>query len=160
MKSLYNYISTTLIFGLIITIFSCSDSLWDDLPEPVSNFITKYFPGQAIESEGWNDDSTIYTVKLRGSDMITFDKILSWRSVNGRGGTVPQMFLFDELPPALYEYLQAMETLKDVYRVERTDSSITVELLASTVIYDLKNGKITVPDSSDTILKMPVTNNQ
>lgn len=153
MKSLYNYIPKIFLIGVFMAFFACSDSLWDGLPEPVSNFITQYFPGQAVESEGWNDDSTVYTVKLRGSDMITFDKVLSWRSVNGRGATVPQMFLFDELPPALYEYLQAMESLKDVYRVERTNSSITIELLDSAVIYNLKSGKITVPDSNGTILK-------
>ncbi len=149
MKTFYRLILFLFIPAVAAVVTGCSDdTLWNDLPETVSNFITRYFPGQGIESENWNNDETVYTVKLKDSDLITFDKSLSWISVNGRGSTIPQMFLFDELPPALYEYIQSMEAVNGVYRVERTNSTITLELLNSTVIYDIKNGAISEPATS------------
>ena len=147
MKTVYRLLLFLIIIPAIAAVANgCSDNtLWNDLPEAASEFITRYFPGQGIESESWNNDGTVYTVKLKDSDLITFGKTMSWISVNGRGSTLPQMFLFDELPPALYEYIQSMEAVKGVYRVERNDRTITAELLNSTVIYNIKDGTISEP---------------
>ncbi len=128
---------------MLILFYSCSDTIWDDLPSQVSDFISRYYPGQTISSEEWRGD--VYHVKMKSGETMAFDKNLSWLSINGYGATLPQMFLFDELPPALYEYLQSTESLASVYRVERDSHEYLVELLNSTVIYNIKNGSITVP---------------
>lgn len=139
------------LVALLAGLTSCSDSQWNQLPDKVSEFITDYYPNESISSQTWENAST-YVVTMRGGEVITFDKSLSWVSVNGRGGHVPQLFLFDELPPALYEYLQATESLSIVFSVERNSTEYVVELLNSSVIYDIAIGAITVPVSGSELM--------
>lgn len=149
MKVLTGYIAAFIL--LVLTMSGCSDSQWSNLPDKVSEFITHYYPNEDVSSEGWND-STTFSVKMSGGEIITFDKSLNWEEVNGLGGLVPQVFLFDELPPALYEYLQETESLSNVYSVDRNSHEYIVELLNSSVIYDIDSGAITVPISGTELM--------
>ena len=139
------------ILAVIAGLSSCSDSQWNHLPDKVSEFITDYYPNENISAQGWKDASE-YVVTMRGGEVITFDKSLAWIEVNGHGGHVPQLFLFDELPPALYEYLQATESLSMVFSVERNSTEYVVELLNSSVIYEISSGAITVPVSGSELM--------
>ncbi|MDE6081040.1 MAG: PepSY-like domain-containing protein [Muribaculaceae bacterium] len=84
-------------------------------------------------------------VRLRNSVMLTFDKQNNWQSVNGYGSTLPQMFLFDQLPPALYQYLQEMESVNGVYGVVRDSRLYRVELKNQSLLYNISDGSITIP---------------
>ena len=141
-----SHIYSALLVILTLGAFACSDTLWDELPSPVSEFLSRYYPEETVESEQWTDGDTLYTVKLKNDAWITFDKSLKWQTVNGRGVPLPEIFLFDELPPAVYEYLQSIESLAAVYRVNRTPSQLTLELLDNAVVYDYATGHITMPD--------------
>lgn len=146
MTQLRSHIYPIILVILTLGAYACSDTLWDDLPSPVSEFISRYFPEESVVSEQWTDGDQYYTVKLKDDAWITFDKSLKWQSVNGRGVPLPEIFLFDELPPAVYEYLQEIESLAKVYRATRTQAQLTLELLDDTVVYDYHTGVITMPE--------------
>lgn len=130
---------------ITLTFTACtSSSLLDRLPEKVSDFIEEYFPGQSVSQAEFNDDST-YLVRLHNSVLLTFSKEYNWRSINGYGSTLPQMLLFDQLPPALYQYLQEMESVNGVYGVVRDNNLYRVELRNQSIIYNIHDGSITIP---------------
>ena len=132
-----------LAFNLVIA--GCtSNDLLDQLPEKISDFVQEYFPGQDVSTAEFGDDGT-YMVRLRNSVMLTFDKQNNWQSVNGYGSTLPQMFLFDQLPPALYQYLQEMESVNGVYGVVRDSRLYRVELKNQSLLYNISDGSITIP---------------
>lgn len=119
---------------------SCHSSEWDDMPSQIAEFVSKYFPGQDISEYGSTDDG--YHLRLRNSAAITFNNNCSWLSINGYGGTLPQMLLFDELPPVLYEYLQETESLNGVYAVSRDTKNYFVRLLDSDLNYNTATDEI------------------
>lgn len=120
---------------------SCHNNEWDDVPSEILEFISKYFPQQEISDFGSNDDG--YHIRLRNSVAITFNNNCNWLSINGYGGTLPQMLLFDELPPVLYGHLQELEELTQVYAVSRDTRSYFVRLLNSDLTYDIATDAIT-----------------
>lgn len=134
------------LISLILVIFamitpSCHNNEWDDMPQAISQFVAKYFPEQEISDFGITDDG--YHLRLHNSVSITFNNNCSWLSINGYGSTLPQMLLFDELPPVLYEHLQALEELNNVYAVSRDTKSYFVRLLDSDLIYNIATDEIT-----------------
>lgn len=141
-----------LIVGLTALFTACRDSEWSDLPSGVSDFISEYYPEQTISSQEWKDG--VYYVRMKSGEVITFDKDLKWRSLNGYGATLPQMFLFDCLPPALYEYLQSIESVNEVYRVERTLRDYIVETKNATVVYDIATGNVSQPVQGQQLVKL------
>lgn len=120
---------------------SCHNSVWDEMPAPIVEFVSRYFPEQDVAEYGSTDDG--YHVRLRNSAAITFNNSYRWMSINGYGGTLPQMLLFDELPPALYEHLQAIEELNNVYAVSRDTRNYFVRLLDSDLNYNIATDEIT-----------------
>lgn len=56
---------------------------------------------------------------------------------------LPQQFLYDRLPEALYRYIESAEAQNSVYRVVRTRAMIVVTLLDSSIDYDQSTGRIT-----------------
>lgn len=134
-----------IILAFNIVFAGCtSNDLLDQLPEKISDFVQEYFPGQDVSTAEFGDDGT-YMVRLRNSVMLTFDKQNNWQSVNGYGSTLPQMFLFDQLPPALYQYLQEMESVNGVYGVVRDSRLYRVELKNQSLLYNISDGSITIP---------------
>lgn len=127
---------------MIFCLSSCHGSEWDDMPSQISEFVSKYFPAQEISEYGSTDDG--YHVRIRNSAAITFNNNCNWLSINGYGGTLPQMLLFDELPPVLYEYLQETESLDGVYAVSRDTKVYFVRLLDSDLSYDMATDTITL----------------
>ena len=55
------------------------------------------------------------------------------------------MFLFDQLPPELYEYIQKIDALGDVYSVIINRGLYTVDLIDTSVVYDMSTGAISQP---------------
>lgn len=134
-----------LIYAILIftvtTLPSCHSAEWGDVPSEITEFLSKYFPEQEISDFGSTDDG--YHVRLKNSVAVTFNNNCAWLSVNGYGETLPQMFLFDELPPVLYAHLQELEELNNVYAVSRDTKSYFVRLLDSDLNYTISNDEIT-----------------
>ncbi|MDE7153987.1 MAG: hypothetical protein K2O00_06035 [Muribaculaceae bacterium] len=135
-------VTAVLVIAAILT--ACTNSLLDQLPEKVIDFIEEYFPGEGVSTAEYNDGVTL-VVRLHNSAIISFDKENNWSSVSGSGSTLPQMFLFDQLPPAFYQYLQETENLNGVYGVIRNNRLYRVELRNSSLIYNIEEGTITTP---------------
>lgn len=119
----------------MLTAVGCSSTEWEELPDPIAEFVAQYFPGDGVEHYG-NSDGTYY-VELKGSAGMSFDSNYSWITVNGRGMPLPQVFLFDQLPPALYEYVQEAESVNAVYSVSRSSRTYDVTLADSNLTYDI-----------------------
>ena len=139
-----------LVLALTMIAAGCSNTLLDRLPEKVAEFIEEYFPGEGGSVAEFNDDAT-FVVRLHNSALISFNKEYNWQSVNGFGSTLPQMFLFDQLPPALYQYLQEIEGVNGVYGVVRDTRQYRVELKNQSLLYNIEDGSITTPPSTSQI---------
>lgn len=120
---------------------SCKDDQpWDELPADISHFITEYFPNSAIEN--FTSSSTTYHVRITDGPGLTFDKDCKWEAINGYGMPLPEILLFDQLPPALYKYLEETSQLDSVFTVERNSKTYTVVLLDSTLTYYIATQEI------------------
>lgn len=121
---------------------SSNDSdAYDRMPEKVRQFVARYYPGYGVQSYTASGD--VVHVRLDNGPGITFDRDLNLEGVNGYGSTLPQVLLFDMLPPALFEYLQSTEELNEVFAVTFTPRDVTVELLESRLTYDVSTASIT-----------------
>ncbi|MDE7458827.1 MAG: hypothetical protein K2M77_08165 [Muribaculaceae bacterium] len=131
------------VTAIIMAIFAaCSDSEpWDELPEKISNFVTQYFPNTGLDS--FSESTTTYHVRMSNGPGMTFNKDCEWEAINGYGMPLPQVLLFDQLPPALYKYLEETENLNSVFSLERDSSTYTVVLLDTTLTYDIQTQEIT-----------------
>lgn len=139
-----NSILGIITLGLIILMGACNDNAWDELPKPMMEFITKYFP-QGEVATYVTDAAGNHIATIRNGSTITFNDDYVWVDVNGNGSVLPEMFIYDELPTPLYRYLQEMEQTDAVYRVQRTADTIRVELLNTYITYDETNGSISYP---------------
>lgn len=129
----------------VATLQGCSDAdnAWDSLPPLISRFLAMYYPEQGVTK--YVEDDSAYYVDLKDSASLIFNASQEWTSVNGNGGTLPQMFLFDQLPPALYAWLQENEAVDGVYRATRTASVYELTLAGDIVDYSIDTGLITYP---------------
>lgn len=120
----------------MIAVVSCHDSqLWDELPTDIAHFITEYFPNGAIDS--YSSTPTTYHVRITDGPGLTFGKDCRWEAINGYGMPLPEVLLFDQLPPALYQYLEETQSLDQVFVLERNAREYTLVLLDSTLTYDI-----------------------
>lgn len=139
-----------LMAALILPICGCNNGdLWDDLPRKIASFVSQYYPGASVKDYTVTSDT--YHVRLADGPGLTFDSDYNWIAVNGYGEPLPQVMLFDCLPPALYEYLQTGSLTGEVMSMERTSRLYTLVLMDTTIYYDVDTGKITqgVPPESD-----------
>ena len=130
---------------MAVLLSNCSNgNLYDEMPSEIQTFISQYFPNAPLES--FTSSNNTYTVNLKGSATLTFDSDCKWIKLDGNGSTLPQVLLFDDFPPALYEYLQETENTNNVYVAVRNSKIYTVELLDYTITYDIATGQITGDD--------------
>lgn len=57
------------IVGLLI-LLSCSSSLWDELPGPISEFLSTYYPSSTISSYSEHNGEYYVTVYNRKNEML------------------------------------------------------------------------------------------
>ncbi len=129
---------------VIILMGACNSDTWDELPTPIANFISEYFPFGELES--YTESNGVEVVKIKKGATLTFDSNYDWTDVNGNGSLLPQQFLYDDLPDVLYRYLEGLMLQNSVYQVTRTADYITVELLDSQILYNQHTGSITYPE--------------
>ncbi len=135
--------------ALIITVFvgGCHNAeLWDEMPEEISQFITRYFPGSQLEDYGHGNDS--YHVRLDNGPGLTFDNEFAWTAINGYGMPLPQVLLFDRLPPRMYNYIQETEQLNGVFAISRDNITYTATLIDNTITYNIRTGTLTGSDAT------------
>lgn len=130
----------------ILIIGACSNSVWDELPSAISSFISEYFPGMGVSSYSEDEDS--YRVQVRNGASLIFDKEYHWTEVEGNGVPLPEVFMYDQLPPALYNYLQGIEQQAGVYGVKRDKDYYKLTMHDTVITYDISTGKITYPNGS------------
>lgn len=130
--------------GVLVFLGACSNDASEELPSTISNFVTQYFPGYSVkaynELSGGNS-----VVQLSNGPTIKFDDDQRWIEVDGEGSTLPQVLMYDQLPPQLYEYLQATEQQSDVYEVKRDRYYYKLTMLDTVLTYDIATGKVTYP---------------
>lgn len=134
---------------LLITLLmvgACSNSVWDELPSAISSFISEYFPGAGVSS--YNEDGDSYRVQVRNGTTLVFDKDYHWTEVDGNGVPLPDVFMYDQLPPALYNYLQGIEQQGSVYGVKRDKDYYKLTMHDTVITYEISTGKITYPNGT------------
>jgi len=133
--------------ALLATLFafpSCNDSeLWDELPAKVSEFINQYYPNCDLQSVSAGPNGC--HVRIDDGPSMSFDKNEQWTAIDGYGMPLLQVLLFDQLPPAVYEYLQGSDQLNSVFSMSRDKVSYTIVLLNSNLYYDIATGELTGP---------------
>lgn len=135
---------TAFLSILALTLGACSnnDEVYNEMPTEITKFIAQYYPNTQVETFTETPDST-YRVVLKDGPTIEFGKTCLWTMLNGNGSVIAQNFLFNELPPELYEYLQSTDELGEVFSVSRDSKTYTVVLLDQTLGYDIASGSIT-----------------
>lgn len=125
------------------TLSGCKDDsdLWGELPTEISQFITQYFPNSSIDS--FSESANTYHVRINDGPGLTFNKDCEWEAINGYGMPLPEVLLFDQLPPALYTYLEGISELGSVFSMERDKATYTIVLLDTTLSYDISTEEIT-----------------
>lgn len=120
---------------LLLSSSSChKNDLWDEMPGAITSFIVEYYPGDDVAAYAMLPDGG-YHVRLKDGPGMTFDKDYAWQSIDGYGMPLPEVLLFDQLPPGLYAYLQETEQLDAVFSISRSDGHYTLALLDSTLNY-------------------------
>ena len=143
MKNIQNYIG--LIAVSILMVFgACSNDVWDDLPSPIAHFITQYFPGSGVQTYS-ESPSGIYTVKINSGVTLKFDSDFEWTDIDANGNTLPEVLMYDQLPPALYSFLQSIEQTADVYQVRRDHKFYWLTMHDTVLTYNIQTEAITYP---------------
>ena len=131
-----------LLLVIPFTFTGChNNDAWDSLPDPIARFVAQYFPTTAVTS--YSTTAGSYHVVLSGAPSLTFDSDYQWTDINGRGNILPEVLLFDQLPPALYNYLSETQCLDRVYSMSRDKRSYTVVTTDTTLSYNIATGNIT-----------------
>lgn len=119
----------------------CSHAdIWEELPAEVSSFITQYFPNSELQS--YTHNAGTYHVRIADGPGLSFGPTYQWTDIDGYGMPLPQVLLFDQLPPKIYNYLQETEQLNAVFAVRRDAARYTVTLLTNDLIYDIATGQL------------------
>lgn len=135
------------IAGLMVAVGACESTAWNELPADISTFVQRYFPSADVAS--YNTLSSGSVVQIRNGATITFNSNNAWTDVNGNGNVLPAMFITDELPESLVDYLEESEAISKVYRVTRDATICTVELHDTSVQYNYNTDKVTYPSAHD-----------
>lgn len=143
MNRLEKYLFLPLIFGIIV-LGACSSNVWDEVPSPIASFIEQYYPGSGVSS--YNQTDSGYRVKISNGATLVFDSDYSWVSIDGNGVRLPEVLVYNQLPPALYNYLQGIEQQTSVYRMSRDAHYYKLTMENTVITYDIATGKVTYPD--------------
>jgi hypothetical protein len=140
--SIIHFYDTIAAMLLLVTLsISCQNNdYYNQLPEQLTSFIAHYFPNTGVENYTHNNDK--YVVVLKDGPGLTFSSSYAWIDINGNGAVLPQVLLFDQLPPAVYQYLQETEQLHSVFAISRSKTEYTIALLDTTLIYDISTDSL------------------
>lgn len=135
------------VFALVAAVSGCSSDASDELPSAISKFVTQYFPEMGVKSyQTLSDGSSVVVVS--GGPTLTFNAENRWTEIEGNGSTLPEVLMYNELPPELYDYLQSTEQQKGVYDMKRDKHYYKLTMLDTVLTYDIATGKVTYPGES------------
>lgn len=126
---------------ILLLLIACSNSLWDELPSPISTFISTYYPMSGISKYSESNDN--YYVTIKNGASLVFDSNYEWKSINGNGTTLPEIFVTDKLPEKLVKYLTELEETDAVYAAENQPRSIILSMLNYKITYTKETGDVT-----------------
>lgn len=129
----------TAFLGLLL-LMACSSSLWDDLPQPIANFISTYYPMSGISE--YNEHNGDYYVTIKNGASLVFDSNYNWLEVNGNGVVLPELFVQDALEPKLLQYLMELELTDDVYAATNDPREVILDMLNYKIRYIKETGEI------------------
>ena len=145
MKKIGIIFQALLFFLPIVSLCGCSgesnEETWDEMPEKISSFLIQYFPGECQSFDKLSNGE--YVAKMKNSVTVIFNSECQWISVNGNGGTISSYFLYDCLNEKLYNYIDGLGMLDNVYKVFIDKGIYYVELLDTDIEYDSMTGTIT-----------------
>lgn len=144
MKSSVNCLLILIVALFMFGATSCASDAIDDTPSSVSGFITQYFPNVRVKSWTPIADGGHKAV-LENSATIVFDKENKWIDIDGEGVTLPEVLIYDQLPPSLYSFLQAIEQQRGVYAVTRDNFYYKLRMLDTVLTYTIATEAITYP---------------
>lgn len=139
-------------------ITSCSNEqsqLWNEVPPEISRFINDYYPNSALDAVTFYKD--IYHIRLKNGPGLTFNDKEQWIAVNGYGMPLPEVLLFDQLPPSLFNYLQETEQLGSVFSLSRDKNIYTVTLLNRSLRFNASNEELIGEESAGSGLSIRAT---
>ncbi len=129
-------------FFLSVALGSCHNAeLWDELSPQITSFINQYYPGSELNSVTHTGGTTYVRID-RGAG-LTFDADNQWTAIDGYGLPLPQVLLFDQLPPRMYEYLQETSQTNAVFAITRDADTYTASLIENTLTYNTTTGSLT-----------------
>lgn len=137
-----------LVVALVISFAApaCHNAeLWDEMPEEIVQFVNRYFPNSQLGAYGHSGD--VYHVRLDNGPGLTFDNAYAWTAIDGYGMPLPQVLVFDQLPPKMYDYIEETEQLNGVFAISRTQHSYSATLINNTLTYDTRTGELTGSDA-------------
>lgn len=145
MKRHFNLILLAILTGLL-ALGACSNDAWDELPSPITNFISHYFPGSGVKS--YSEHDGVYNVQVNNGASMTFDSEYQWTEIDGNGSKLPEVMMYDQLPPALFSYLQGTEQQDGVYGMKRDKKVYKLTMLDTVLTYNIQTGAVTYPGQS------------
>lgn len=140
-----NTILTSAIGLIILLAGACNSDTWDEMPQSIANFVSQYFPFGELES--YTESNGVEVVKIKKGATLTFDSNYQWIDINGNGSVLPSQFLYDQLPDALWRYIEEGENQNNVYRAQRSGGFITLLLHSTEIKFNQDTGEITYPSA-------------
>lgn len=136
MKKLILVIIAAIASTVIYT--SChSNHYYDDLPQPIAVFLSDYWADPDIESYTQPSPQK-YMVIIKNGPTLIFNEEFSWTDIDGNGLPLPEILLYDQLPPVLYDYIESGSLLNQVFTISRDARDYYVKLLDSDLTYDIQ----------------------
>lgn len=141
-------LSSIALLWLILIISACSKDAYGELPDAVAKFVSEYYPFNEVDS--YNASNGHHIVRMHNGATIVFDSSFEWIDFNGNGSLLPETFLFNCLPEALYDYLLETQQTSGVFRAERNKAYVTIYLIDTYVSYDNGTHRVIYPSVRDT----------
>ena len=135
------YVFVTLFVTLLTGCHYDDDDYYDRLPWEIQKFIIQYYPNPTVDAVTESTDG--WYVGLKSGPGFNFDTACQWTDVNGYGTTLPVVFVFDQFPEKLYDYLEETENTDNVFAVSRTPKEYRVRLLKSYLTYTINTETVT-----------------
>ena len=132
-----------LLLLAILGVGACSSEAWEELPSSIATFISQYFPGSGVKSYNETDNGCI--VKVNNGATLKFDKENEWTEIDGNGVRLPEVMMYDQLPPALFDFLQSTSQQGEVYAMSRDKKFYKLTMLDTVITFNIQTGAITYP---------------
>lgn len=135
----------------IYIVWGCHDheEVWNEIPQPIVNFIETYWPGTYAQ-DYYSDSDGRHVVRIAYGPGLVFSADYGWISVDGYGEPMPEQFLFDCMPQDLYRYLKETQLTDQVFEASRDARTYELTLLNEDIIYTIADGSVhTVPTTPE-----------